>query len=194
MAPANQGASQARKRNRKRKRRVASSSSESDSDSSSSSSSSAPKVTIRAPVKPRVPEASSSESSDSDSESPSSSSSSRPASPVAHPASVQQNAPPRQTSQSPEPVPVPVPTFLGGPDSKEDDTKEQELRARFRKFWMESVADAFQSDLQELQKARLIILLTFTSLTSLSAGAEVFSSHTDSSNEINEMAIVLGDD
>lgn len=152
MPPANQKPPPVRKRTRKRKRRVASSS-ESSSDSDSSANASPPKAAVKA--QPIQPVEFSSDSDDSDSSSSSSSASSRPASPAGQPATpAHKERVLRPRSPSPEPIPVPIPTFLSGPDGARDSMKETEMRERFRKLWMESVADAFQSDLQELQKVR----------------------------------------
>ena len=45
-----------------------------------------------------------------------------------------------------------MPGFLTKSDGSHDVEKEKELKERFRKFWMTSVADAFKSDLEEIQK------------------------------------------
>ena len=56
-------------------------------------------------------------------------------------------------SRSPSPIQTPVPSFLPTkPDGSVDTESEQQLKDRFRKFWMESVADAFQDDLVQIHK------------------------------------------
>ena len=49
-----------------------------------------------------------------------------------------------------------MPAFLARLDGSHDEEKEQHLKDRFHKFWMASVADAFQDDLQEIQKVRVL--------------------------------------
>lgn len=170
MAPANQKPQQ-KKRTRKRKRRVASSSSsssDSESDSSSSSATSAPVVRRQIPPKPLVQQASkdssdSEESSSSDSSDASSSSSSSTA-PVRAKPSAAPEVRSRERSPSPPPTTNAIPPFLSPEDPSQGDAV---LRARFKKFWMASVADAFKNDLEELRKVRLpkpivgIVMLIF---------------------------------
>jgi ribosome assembly protein 3 len=77
-------------------------------------------------------------------------------------------------SRSPSPIPAPVPSFLPTkPDGSADTEGEQQLKDRFRKFWMHSVADAFQDDLAQIHKvgvfvhtlkSGLILLPTFRNL------------------------------
>ena len=56
-------------------------------------------------------------------------------------------------SRSPSPSPPPVPSFLPTePDGSVDMGSEKQLKDRFRKFWMQSVADAFQDDLAQIHK------------------------------------------
>ena len=56
-------------------------------------------------------------------------------------------------SRSPSPTPAPVPSFLPTkPDGSIDTESEQHLKDKFRKFWMQSVADAFQDDLVQIHK------------------------------------------
>jgi hypothetical protein len=55
-------------------------------------------------------------------------------------------------SPSPSPPPVEIPSFLPAPGDTNAEEKERELKERFRKFWMSSVADGFRDDLEELQK------------------------------------------
>lgn len=162
----------ARKRNRKRKRRVASSSESSSSPSSEDNSSGSEgegpttvKLKTQGSTKPIVPEdsSSSSESSESGSESDSSSDEE----------SVHQgddvemldaSGPTRKYgkqertvySRSPSPSPAPIPSFLPTKlDGSADTEGEQQLKNRFRKFWMQSVADAFQDDLGQIHKVRI---------------------------------------
>jgi len=59
-------------------------------------------------------------------------------------------------SRSPSPSPAPIPSFLPTkPDGSADTEGEQQLKDRFRKFWMQSVADAFQDDLVQIHKVRV---------------------------------------
>ena len=159
----------ARKRNRKRKRRVASSSESSSSASEDSSSSpedenpTTVKLKTQVSAKPVVSEdpSSSSESSESESERDSSSEAGSD-----HEgddvdmldASVPNKKSGKQEkvvySRSPSPTPTPIPSFLPTkPDGSVDTESEQQLKDRFRKFWMQSVADAFQDDLVQIHKA-----------------------------------------
>jgi len=68
--------------------------------------------------------------------------------------------------------------------------QEQQLKDKFRQFWMSAIADGFKDDLEEIRKepnlgpSRLALLID-----SLAAGAEVFSSNDDTT--INEMDVVL---
>ena len=170
MAPPGANPKTQKKRTRKRKRRVASSSSESDSDSDSSSSSSGPsapparrEATSKPPPAP-APASSSSSSSESDSDSSSDDSDSDAAAPA--PAAAPAAARDQQRARSPSPAPAaqPIPPF----DPAQDDAA---LRARFRKFWMSSVADAFQGDLEELRKVRSSALNECTGMLRKGVGA-----------------------
>ncbi|KAG7447262.1 uncharacterized protein BT62DRAFT_986568 [Guyanagaster necrorhizus] len=168
-----------KRRNRKRKRRAASSSSSSSSFSSPSEDEPEPKEPIPAPS-----ESSSSSESDSDSDSVPTRGRPEPTKNVAE-------LPRVQTRQLPSPSPPPtaIPSFI--PASGTAPANEQELKARFRKFWMASVADGFRDDLEEIRKepnlgaARLSLLID-----SLASGAEVFTS-TSSKTSTNEMQLVL---
>ncbi|TCD71768.1 hypothetical protein EIP91_003111 [Steccherinum ochraceum] len=209
MAPPPAKPPAARKRNRKRKRRVASSSeSSSSSDSDSDSSSGPSQVAARKPQAPSSPAIEKS-GSDADEESSSSYSSSsedssdpeddtgaaaKQSAPAAGP-SVPKDA--RMRSPSPEPPrpgSIPIPPFLPDSGNPEDDTrKEQELKEKFRKFWMTTIVDAFSDDLNELRKepnmnpSRVALLID-----SLASGAEVFSSSArPGTDDINEMEVVL---
>lgn len=60
-------------------------------------------------------------------------------------------------SRSPSPVPAPVPSFLPTKSDGSIDTEsEGQLKDKFRKFWMQSVADAFQDDLVQIHKVGCI--------------------------------------
>jgi ribosome assembly protein 3 len=157
----------ARKRNRKRKRRIASSSDSPPSESSESSSPgsederpSTAKLKTQVSAKPVVSEESLSSSECSESESDSESSSDHHEDDVEM---VDASVPPTGQSdkrervvysRSPSPVPASVPSFLPTkPDGSVDTEGERRLKDRFRKFWMQSVADAFQDDLAQIHKA-----------------------------------------
>jgi ribosome assembly protein 3 len=98
------------------------------------------------------------------------------------------------------------------PSGDDSSAQEQALRARFHKFWMASVADAFGDDLKEIRKVRpkvwYWLSMTLKSylqepnmttsrlamlIDSLASGEDVFSpsAHPDSEQDVNEMAIVL---
>lgn len=157
----------ARKRNRKRKRRVASSSESPSSSSSEDSSSDSEgenlatvKLKAQVPTKPVVSKdpSSSSESSESESDSSSEEEPDHQGDDVEmFDASVPTEESGKQKravySRSPSPVPPPVHSFLPTkPDGSIDTESEQQLKERFRKFWMQSVADAFQDDLVQIHK------------------------------------------
>jgi len=186
----------ARKRNRKRKRRTASSSSSSESSSSGSENGgpTAVKLKTQVPTKPAV-----SEDSPSSSESSSDESIHREDEEMID-ASVPPTKQPDKRervvySRSPSPVPASVPSFLPTkPDGSVDTETEQQLKDRFRKFWMQSVADAFQDDLAQIHKepgmnkSRLAVLVD-----SLASGADVFTSNSPSETRgVNEMDVVMG--
>ncbi|KAF8709720.1 Ribosome-assembly protein 3, partial [Rhizoctonia solani] len=218
-----------RKRNRKRKRRAASSSSSSASSSSSSSEDESPQVTtIPVPTKIIVQQDSSDSESDSSSSSSSSSSASSESSSSVRSTGLQAAAtthalpkPKRRDSHSPSPPPTALPSFLPPSGTEGSHKREEELRARFRSFWMASVADGFRADLEELHKvskftywsasepdliggrgmqepnltgSRLSLLID-----SLASGADVFMSGPsgtsrgglESISGINEMEVVL---
>ncbi|CAL1708196.1 unnamed protein product [Somion occarium] len=203
-----------RKRQRKRKRRaVASSSSSSDSDSDSSSGSDRP-VVRKVPVQAKKPqehedESSSSSSSSEESEDSESARRREARKALFTPKNVEPEVeeelqaqpiighaqrPRRSPSPDVPPHPVPLPSFLPETgDAGEDARKEQELKERFRKLWMSSIADAFKDDLEVIQKepnmnpSRLAVLIE-----SLASGADVFSSSArPGADEVNEMQIVL---
>jgi ribosome assembly protein 3 len=194
-----------RVRVRKRKRRQASSS-ESSSDSSSSESDNA----VAGPSKPVTPakavqiEDVAVESSSESSESSDSSSSSEDL-------GTSRAAPkkPAAASRSPSPIRGDLPPFFPpGLSEEEKQKQEADLRERFRKFWMGTMAEAFKDDLEQLRKAstpneqginysspslqepnlttsRLALLID-----SLGAGAETFTSSTRTGG-VNEMELVL---
>jgi ribosome assembly protein 3 len=154
----------ARRRNRKRKRRVASSSSSSASISSDSSDGQVA-LKIKRPIE-NPPSSSSSDSSSptSDSESsrddhgemphaPALSTQEQASSSRGAPSSVQQT-PRRSPSVTPPPAPIPsfLPSKISPTAGSSDDKKEQELKDRFKKFWMASVADGFKDDLDQIRK------------------------------------------
>ncbi|KAJ7476849.1 hypothetical protein B0H11DRAFT_1727134 [Mycena galericulata] len=185
-----------RKRTRKRKRRALSVS----SSSSSSSSDSEAEVVQKAPTVPPVaaPESSDSSSSSSESDSDSDSSESDSESEKAAGPSSKKPAPaaappPRRNSPSPPPPSAELPTFLPPRDAPTHEDAEQAMKARFKKFWMASVADGFKDDLEEIRvkepnlgASRLALLID-----SLASGADVFTSTTQGDSEINEMEVVL---
>ncbi|KAJ6596748.1 hypothetical protein B0H10DRAFT_2087897 [Mycena sp. CBHHK59/15] len=178
----------ARKRTRKRKRRAVSSSA---SSSSSSSSDSETEVVQKALFCP-------SSSSDSDSESDSDAEFDAPAAvPSVKSAPLNDPPPPRAILHDP---------------NRED--AEQLLKAKFKKFWMASVADGFKDDLEEIrvkvryapgflhhmhagylitaaigaQSRRIPLSLLIESLAS---GADVFTSTSQNDQGVNEMEVIL---
>lgn len=155
----------ARKRNRKRKRRIASSSESSESSTSDSEDErpATVKLKTQVPAKPVVSEDSSSSSESSESESDSEPSSDEESvnqerdiemiDASVSPAGKSDKRERNVHSRSPSPVPALVPSFLPTkPDGSVDTESEQQLKTRFRKFWMQSVADAFQDDLVQIHK------------------------------------------
>ncbi|KAJ6615450.1 hypothetical protein B0H10DRAFT_2040515 [Mycena sp. CBHHK59/15] len=190
MAPA-----VARKRTRKRKRRAVSSSA---SSSSSSSSDSETEVVQKAPILPKVSapasDSSSSSSSDSDSESDSDAESDAPAAvPFVKSAPLNDPPPPRRNSPSPPPPSAALPTFIPPRDDPNREDAEQLLKAKFKKFWMASVADGFKDDLEEIRvkepnlgASRLSLLIE-----SLASGADVFTSTSQNDQGVNEMEVML---
>ncbi|KZT53359.1 hypothetical protein CALCODRAFT_440176 [Calocera cornea HHB12733] len=100
----------------------------------------------------------------------------------------------RLTSRSPSPPSPALPPFVPQDDREQ---KEEQLKARFRKYWMASLADGFADDLDEIRKepsmtkSRLEMLID-----SLASGADVFSSSVDESSRrrtTEEMELVLGE-
>ncbi|CAE6515308.1 unnamed protein product [Rhizoctonia solani] len=208
MPPAKAATVPTRKRNRKRKRRAASSSSSSSSFSTSSSEDESPRVTtipVSGPgVNTKVIVQQDDSDSDSDSDASTSSKSStsvRSANPRAAVAPESPVKPKRRRdSLSPSPPPTDLPPFLPPAGTENARKREEELKARFRKFWMASVADGFRADLEELHKepnlteSRLSLLID-----SLASGADVFMSAPpgnssralESISGVNEMEVVL---
>jgi ribosome assembly protein 3 len=154
-----------RKRTRKRKRRAASSSSSSSSSSDSSSSEDEQdNRTVPLPAQ----KATELTSSDSESKSSSSSNSSddetarrRPREPIA--VTKDSEMQPSRPSLSPSPPPTELPSFLppkGANSTENTQIKEQEMKLKFRQFWMSSVAEGFRDDLEEIRKACLSLQMT----------------------------------
>jgi ribosome assembly protein 3 len=158
-----------RKRTRKRKRRVASPSSSSLSSSSSGENeesrvatslktNSPSKVVAAAGPPPHLASDSDSETSISSSDS---SSEEGNTSRLPRDTSIEnQTKDPQKTSRkhlspSPSPVPAQLPSFLPAKDASNPDDaqmKDQDLKVRFRQFWMAAVADGFQDDLEQIRK------------------------------------------
>lgn len=173
----------ARKRNRKRKRRVASSSESSSSSSEDSSSSSGDanpttvKLKTQTPNKPVLVENSAS-SSESESDSDSSeveSDRQRDDVEMLDPSVLADKSGKKERvvySRSPSPSPPPAPSFLPTePDGSVDTESEKQLKDRFRKFWMQSIADAFQDDLAQIHKVRMLEVSETRTYSSLYPGA-----------------------
>jgi len=98
-------------------------------------------------------------------------------------------------SRSPTPPPADIPPFLPsqtGTDAAKE--REKEMKEKFRKFWMASVADAFKDDLEEIRKepnlnhSKLSLLID-----SLASGSEVFQTVSPNGEaRVDEMEIVMG--
>jgi len=77
--------------------------------------------------------------------------------------------------------------------NEEEQAKEQKLKEKFHKFWMNAVGDAFKDDLEVIRKepnmstSRLGLLID-----SLSSGTSVFSSRATAEDAVNEMELVVG--
>ncbi|KAL1741965.1 hypothetical protein HDZ31DRAFT_5208, partial [Schizophyllum fasciatum] len=119
---------------------------------------------------------SSNDSSSSESESDSDSSSDE-----GDTAQTAQGARPAATStsrRSPSP-PLPstdIPSLLPEKTAPGAQEKEQELRDKFRKFWMSAVVDGFKDDLEEIRKEPNLTTPKLSLLIdSLASGAGVFS-------------------
>lgn len=145
-----------KRRIRKRKRRQApssSSSSSSDSESDSQSPQKAPASPTAVPTAPA--EDRSEESSLSDSNSTSSASGAEPTRDGgdARMQSPQRTGTRRPQSRSPSPPNPAIPPLVTlNPTTDEEKQRDAQLREKFRKFWMASVADAFNDDLEKIQK------------------------------------------
>ncbi|KAJ7200979.1 hypothetical protein C8J57DRAFT_1412827 [Mycena rebaudengoi] len=70
---------------------------------------------------------------------------------------------------------------------------EKLMKAKFKTFWMASVADGFKDDLEEIRvkepnlgSSRLALLID-----SLASGADVFTSTAQTDDQINEMEVIL---
>ncbi|KNZ76948.1 hypothetical protein J132_10896 [Termitomyces sp. J132] len=60
---------------------------------------------------------------------------------------------PRRASRSASPPSAEIPSFL----SNSSGDAKAEMKAKFRKFWMESVADGFKDDLEEIRKVGVLV-------------------------------------
>ena len=154
-----------RKRNRKRKRRAASTSS-----SSSSSTEDEPESQTTTKIVPDIhhPQSDDSSSSSSDSDSSELSSSSDKEGTIAEiprgrqPQNVTPKKTPRQFSPSPPPPSAALPSFLPSENAADNaGSKEKDLKDRFRQFWMTSVADGFNDDLEEIRKVFSFLLFVY---------------------------------
>ncbi|KAL1678155.1 hypothetical protein EV122DRAFT_278426 [Schizophyllum commune] len=189
-----------RKRIRKRKRRVASDSSSSSSSSDSDSDAgavvqpaaaiAAAKAKIAAPSSdssdPSEESSSSSDSeSDSDSSDPADDAPAQAASSVLRPVA-------SASRRSPSP-PLPsteIPSFLPDKSAPNSQEKEQDLRDKFRKFWMSAVVDGFKDDLEEIRKEPNLTTPKLSLLIdSLASGADVFVM--SGKGDVGEMAMVV---
>ena len=66
-----------------------------------------------------------------------------------------QRAGPRPQSRSPSPPDPTIPPLVTlNPTTDEEKQRDAQLREKFRKFWMASVADAFKDDLEQIQKVK----------------------------------------
>ncbi|GJJ07817.1 hypothetical protein Clacol_002022 [Clathrus columnatus] len=78
------------------------------------------------------------------------------------------------------------------PSTSGPSEKEKELKEKFKKFWMSSIAGAFKDELEEIRKEpnlttpRLSLLID-----ALASGADVYASTGEPA--LNEMEIVLKD-
>nr|GAT47476.1 predicted protein [Mycena chlorophos] len=185
-----------RKRTRKRKRRALSISSSSSSSSSEIDAPVAPKAPPIA-IKTAQPSSSTNDSDEESSSSSDSSSSDSDAGPSTTKSMPAKGAPamtrlPRRDSPSPPPQSPTFPSFLPPPNAPNVVDAEKEMKERFRKFWMASVADGFKDDLEQIRvkepnlgQSRLALLID-----SLASGADVFSS-TAQADGVNEMQPLL---
>ncbi|KAF8622429.1 hypothetical protein AX15_007013 [Amanita polypyramis BW_CC] len=184
-----------RKRNRKRKRRAAfsSSSSSSSDDSSSEVGEQVPSLkTVETAAKAKSPSSSSSSSS-SESESESGSDVESPTFAHKRPPAIVATTTRSRVSLSPSPPPTILPSFI--PSHDEDLEKGRELREKFRKFWMASVADSFRDDLEQIHKEPNMNTTSLSMLIdSLASGADVFTSEKQPKDKggVDEVEVVLG--
>jgi ribosome assembly protein 3 len=151
-----------KRRIRKRKRRQAASSSSSSSSDSESDSQNAQKFTASPAALPTAPaEDRSEQSSLSDS---SSTSSASDAESVRDGGDARMQSPhtrrPQNRSPSP-PDPTIPPLVTLNPTTDEEKQRDAQLREKFRKFWMASVADAFSDDLEKIQKVWRVRFLIY---------------------------------
>ncbi|GJJ07828.1 hypothetical protein Clacol_002033 [Clathrus columnatus] len=73
-----------------------------------------------------------------------------------------------------------------------DRAKKKELKEKFKKFWMSSIADAFKDELEEIRKEPNLTTPRLSPLIdALASGADVHASTNDPA--LNEMEIVLKD-
>ncbi|KAF9263753.1 hypothetical protein L218DRAFT_972829 [Marasmius fiardii PR-910] len=197
-----------RKRNRKRKRRADFSSSSSSSSSSSDSDSGDDQagvatITRKVTTTQQKPESDDSDPSSSSAETSSEDSDSEEdtrkgpevGSKATEGPTLPTDAPKRARSTSPPPPSTAIPSFLGPRDPGENPEttvqREQELKDKFRKFWMSAVADGFKDDLEEIRKEPNLTTSKLSLLIeSLASGADLFSS-TDKDG-VNEMKMLVG--
>ncbi|KAK7436615.1 hypothetical protein VKT23_002707 [Stygiomarasmius scandens] len=177
-----------RKRNRKRKRRVEfSSSSSSSSDSSDESGDEkTTTITLAAPKTKEIqPSDSDSSSSSSSSSSDSDSDDERPVKNIKSTDTTRSIRAAIPREPSPPPPSIAIPSFI--PENRVDSTHEQEMKEKFKKFWMSTVADGFKDDLEEIRKEPNLTTTKLSLLIdSLASGAEVFSTE-----NVNEVEMVL---
>jgi ribosome assembly protein 3 len=158
---------QPKKRNRKRKRRQAfpsSSSSSSDSGSEDETATQTSPVIAKQTVAEKVSnedsESTSSTSSSSDTETSSSDND------IVNDGDgdVEMKTPPTKKpnlpSRSPSPVDPKIPSniFLN-PSNEEERQKDEQMRERFRKYWMKSMAEGFGEELEQIQKVSHLTII-----------------------------------
>lgn len=66
----------------------------------------------------------------------------------------QAGARPRRSRSPSPPDPTIPPLVTLNPITDEEKQRDAQLREKFRKFWMASVADAFKDDLEKIQKVK----------------------------------------
>ncbi|EJU05970.1 hypothetical protein DACRYDRAFT_12791 [Dacryopinax primogenitus] len=193
-----------KKRTRRRKRREVSDSSSSDDSASESEDVPVPKTNPAPPVKVPQPaeeseddtESDDDESSDEDVVGPTAPHGDMEMAPAHEPSEAAPRPHKRIPSRSPSPPAPALPPFL--PTAKDvREEKEKQLKDRFRKYWMTSLADAFADDLDEIRKEQSMTKSRLDMLIdSLASGADVFSSSLDESSRQRtneEMELVLGE-